>query len=224
MGGGISVELSKPPNASDISGRDEALAEVRRLLGEVAAGLKRLEDSMKLEAELKRRVDNGKIRIVYEQYDDLFDLVNGQVSISAIDNEYCLSDVMPNCTLELIDKAPQQKIEEEIRGVEVPFLSKDERNAYFQNLFTYNEDEYPNTNGPKTYWIVAYPDEEQRRRDMVETKARLATMVVSDDNANRKEGCSCIEGNPCTDANKYNCLDWNNRFSIAKKNGWKGAF
>jgi hypothetical protein len=32
--------------------------------------------------------------------------------------------------------------------------------------------------------------------------------------------CSCIEGNPC--AVPYNCKDWNNRFEIAKKNGWKG--
>jgi hypothetical protein len=32
--------------------------------------------------------------------------------------------------------------------------------------------------------------------------------------------CSCIEGNPCAVA--YNCKDWNNRFDIAKKNGWKG--
>ena len=36
----------------------------------------------------------------------------------------------------------------------------------------------------------------------------------------RKEGCSCIYGNPCQD--KYVCLNWNGRFEVAKKNGWKG--
>ena len=39
-------------------------------------------------------------------------------------------------------------------------------------------------------------------------------------NTPRKEGCSCIHGNPCVD--KYVCDDWNNRFEVAKKNGWTG--
>ncbi len=36
----------------------------------------------------------------------------------------------------------------------------------------------------------------------------------------KTEGCSCLFGNPCQD--KYVCKDWNNRFEVAKKNGWKG--
>ena len=36
----------------------------------------------------------------------------------------------------------------------------------------------------------------------------------------RKEGCSCLYGNPCLD--QYVCLDWANRFEVAKKNGWMG--
>ena len=36
----------------------------------------------------------------------------------------------------------------------------------------------------------------------------------------RKEGCSCLYGNPCMD--KYVCEDWNGRMEVAKKNGWKG--
>ena len=39
-------------------------------------------------------------------------------------------------------------------------------------------------------------------------------------NTPRKEGCSCIHGNPCVD--KHVCDDWNNRFEVAKKNGWTG--
>ena len=37
----------------------------------------------------------------------------------------------------------------------------------------------------------------------------------------RKEGCSCIFGNPCQDPEV--CLDWHNREAVAKKNGWKGV-
>ena len=36
----------------------------------------------------------------------------------------------------------------------------------------------------------------------------------------RSEGCSCLYGNPCID--QYVCLNWSNRFDVAKKNGWKG--
>jgi hypothetical protein len=39
-------------------------------------------------------------------------------------------------------------------------------------------------------------------------------------NSKRKEGCSCLYGNPCMDPDA--CEDWNNRKEIAKKNGWKG--
>jgi len=35
----------------------------------------------------------------------------------------------------------------------------------------------------------------------------------------KMESCSCIEGNPCMVS--YNCLDWNNRFDVAAKHGWK---
>ena len=36
----------------------------------------------------------------------------------------------------------------------------------------------------------------------------------------RKEGCSCLYGNPCVVAD--NCNDWHNRFEVAKRNGGKG--
>ena len=36
----------------------------------------------------------------------------------------------------------------------------------------------------------------------------------------RGEGCSCVWGNPCAIPDP--CKDWQNRFEVAKKNGWKG--
>ena len=35
-----------------------------------------------------------------------------------------------------------------------------------------------------------------------------------------REGCSCLWGNPCVD--QYVCQDWENRYEIAKANGWNG--
>ena len=57
---------------------------------------------------------------------------------------------------------------------------------------------------------------------MKKTRERLAMEGTGKDSSRRVDGCSCIEGNPCTEANKYNCKNWNNRYEIAKKNGWKG--
>ena len=34
------------------------------------------------------------------------------------------------------------------------------------------------------------------------------------------EGCSCIWGNPCEVPD--GCQDWNGRYALAKKNGWRG--
>ena len=45
-------------------------------------------------------------------------------------------------------------------------------------------------------------------------------MRVGDQGDEDRSNCSCIEGNPC--AVSYNCKDWNNRFEVAKANGWKG--
>ena len=44
--------------------------------------------------------------------------------------------------------------------------------------------------------------------------------AIATEGNERKEGCSCIYGNPCQD--QYVCLNWAKRFDVAKENGWKG--
>ena len=85
-------------------------------------------------------------------------------------------------------------------------------------MYTYTDGE----TDVKSYWVVAYQDEKQRAEDMAKTKERLERDRQSSKNESRAEGCSCIEGNPCTEANKYNCKNWSGRFVIAAANGWKG--
>ena len=50
----------------------------------------------------------------------------------------------------------------------------------------------------------------------------LAALNLRDDESAQedKASCSCLFGNPCV--NEYGCMDWANRFEVAKKNGWKG--
>jgi len=62
-----------------------------------------------------------------------------------------------------------------------------------------------------------YSKQQQAKREAEEEaeKNGLNQLVLE-----KREGCSCIEGNPCLDA--YGCKDWTNRFEVAKKHGWKG--
>ena len=73
------------------------------------------------------------------------------------------------------------------------------------------------------YHVHVTQNAEQEAKDKEETRARYAAAVAERAAGATKgpkmESCSCIEGNPCMD--KYGCLDWNNRFDVATKNGWK---
>ena len=62
---------------------------------------------------------------------------------------------------------------------------------------------------------TAAKNAKKREQDEENEKNGLADLVIE-----KREGCSCIEGNPCLDA--YGCKDWQNRFEVAKKHGWKG--
>ena len=80
--------------------------------------------------------------------------------------------------------------------------------------------------------LYVYVEEEaaQRARDQARMRAIAQAMdgapvrdskgnIVRDDGRSM-ESCSCIYGNPCVD--EYGCKDWDNRYAVAKKNGWKG--
>lgn len=80
-----------------------------------------------------------------------------------------------------------------------------------------------------TYWIGIIENEEEaaaaEARSAAAYAARQAAQAARPPPGGgivreRLEGCSCIEGNPCMDP--YGCKDWNNRYEVAKANGWRG--
>ena len=233
MGGAASVaikdavvtEATRPDDASDVMStqvenpvNSAMVNEVVRLRQLIKAGNTAYLAFEEEQRELNRRQPTGRVKIIYEQYDDQFDVKDGMINVNTIDEEYCLSDVMPGCTLELLDVPPQDKIKKEIKGVEVPFVKKDGSGEKFVELFTYTD----GMTDVKSYWVVAFQDEKQREADMAKTKERLQRDKDTSISENRTEGCSCLEGNPCTEANKYNCKNWAGRFVVAAANGWKG--
>ena len=80
------------------------------------------------------------------------------------------------------------------------------------------------------YWVHIEEDAGEKeayiaRSDEFSKKKAAERAIEEDKEKNgvvteKREGCSCIEGNPCLDA--YGCKDWSNRFEVAKKHGWKG--
>ncbi|KAL4474941.1 hypothetical protein ABPG74_001637 [Tetrahymena malaccensis] len=74
---------------------------------------------------------------------------------------------------------------------------------------------FNNLQAGTTYWCVVL------KNDAAESKRKAykvdeSSFGGSKSNEKRGEGCSCLYGNPCVD--QYVCLDWNNRFTIAKQN------
>lgn len=231
MGSGVSVPQSiniviteEIKNSTKIKIDDikDYQAEVARLRQKLAEGYGIIEKETERLAEIARRVDTGKVKMIYQQYQELFPIENGKINVEKIDEDYCLSDVMPGCKLALLNNMTLEAMHKlEMSDLPIPFQPKitlEDGKEAFDQMYTY-EDE------PRSYTVVVYENPDQYQKDMEKVRARIAAdgnVTISSANVERVEGCSCIEGNPCTDANKYNCKDWENRFAIAKKNGWKG--
>ena len=68
-------------------------------------------------------------------------------------------------------------------------------------------------------WVVQDAQQAQRDREQMQAQwARGAAAAANEEGPRTEETCSCIEGNPCVDP--YICLDWHNRITVAKANGF----
>lgn len=157
----------------------------------------------------KRLRANGEVTLIYEQYNELFPIANGSTTHANIDEVYCLSFVMPNCLIHLSNHKPDVKRKLEIEGDLDLFIPEEPRGQYLS------------LEAGKTYYVYVEQESAQLARD----QERMRRIAEGMDGARasteqRAEGCSCLYGNPCVD--QYICKDWDNRFAVAKKNGWKG--
>ena len=172
----------------------------------------------------------AKIRVVYSSYKTEFETRNGCVRWKDIDDEYAISFVFKGEFVKRLrafpagvntNNATDVPLMREAAGA----LGKDdagERDASLDELYWL--DLKPDFDGKYTLEV----EEDEAAGLGVET--RDGPLVLADnpngvdlpvgDAGARKEGCSCIYGNPCMD--QYVCQNWAARFDIAKKNGWKG--
>jgi hypothetical protein len=197
-------ELSKDLSATDITNKETALLEVKRIR-------QALNDPISV-------INHGKIQINYQMYDTKFDILNGQLvpcefqtGMEKLDDEYAFSFAMPGCVLDLITIPLSEFHILSNGGTAVPFVEKNEDGTEFINLNVLN-----------TYWVVVHENEEQAKIAAEKYAKSLAYDGIAKNEGERAVGCSCIEGNPCTEGNKYNCKNWEMRFAVAKENGWSG--
>jgi len=156
-------------------------------------------------AKLAERAE-GNITVSYQMYNEEFPISKNSVTAERIDEDYALTDVMPGCRLKLSTLEPKRRTEYVNNcGREAPFIKEDPEGT-FQELMA-----------GETYHCIVIEDPVQYKKDM-DTLAKSMEGVNKDTEVKeRQEGCSCIYGNPCQD--QYVCLDWDNRWAVAIKNG-----
>ena len=166
------------------------------------------------------------IIVTYSHYKTAFPCRNGVVRWPSIDEEYAISFIFkgdfakrvraypPGVTTANSEKAPLLVLAKGKKGVD-DFGDADAAldEDYWLGLSSDFEGKY-----------VLEVDEDVAAGLGVETRDGPLVLESSGGDLplgqRKTEGCSCLFGNPCQD--KYVCKDWNNRFEVAKKNGWKG--
>ena len=76
---------------------------------------------------------DGNVKLIYEQYDEMFPIVNGSTNEKFIDDLYCFSYIMPGCKLHLSVYDPAKKRELEISGIQNLYLPE-KPSGTFQTL------------------------------------------------------------------------------------------
>eukprot|EP00919_Chromeraceae_sp_WS-2016_P055397 GHVR01131669.1.p1 GENE.GHVR01131669.1~~GHVR01131669.1.p1 ORF type:complete len:202 (+),score=35.41 GHVR01131669.1:83-688(+) len=156
-------------------------------------------------AVIPKEVVVGSVVVKYNHYIKEFPIRDGELTFEDVDAEYCLS-------MAFSEKAKKtlycENLEMDKYSEKDVWKGLEDGKIYIMQL---DEDEEVEAAQPKTVYVASGSDPIANMRKDMNNDGFGGT-----DNAS----CSCIEGNPC--AQPYNCKDWNNRFEIAKKNGWKG--
>jgi len=153
------------------------------------------------------------VKLIYENYDEMFPIEDGSTTQANIDDVYCLSFVMPNCLVRLSRHPNPERFQREASGIFDSLVREDPRGTYHD------------LERDHTYYVVVEQEADQLRRDQEATKALWNGELQKQKEQGKDDGrgfesCSCIYGNPCVD--EYGCRDWHSRFAVATKNGWKG--
>eukprot|EP00747_Dinoflagellata_sp_TGD_P167707 gnl/TRDRNA2_/TRDRNA2_192631_c0_seq1.p1 gnl/TRDRNA2_/TRDRNA2_192631_c0~~gnl/TRDRNA2_/TRDRNA2_192631_c0_seq1.p1 ORF type:complete len:319 (+),score=103.21 gnl/TRDRNA2_/TRDRNA2_192631_c0_seq1:25-957(+) len=201
---------------------EEELAEKKRLEEEAEAAKKaeeerlaeekrKAEEAAEAERKRKEEKENGEVVLKYSMYNEKFAIKGGKCKAADVDETYCLSDVMPNCVIHLSTKDQTEMYKIMSSGETCPYIFE-EPVGTFHGL-----------EAGETYYVYIDEDQEEFLKSQAKAKQNFAGVKSA---GTRGEGCSCIEGNPCAQEcdmlGNQICLDFPNRFAVAKAHGWLG--
>jgi len=115
--------------------------------------------------------NNGKVKLIYEQYDEEFCIQAGSTTQENIDEVYCLSFVMPNCRIHLSHHPPAIKRQMESDCMDAIGKGDDKSNANAMSLLNslYLEEiplgVYHGLEDNKTYYVYVEQEADQLARD-----------------------------------------------------------
>ena len=237
------ITFSAPAGATDTLGAIDPSAS--GAAASEAAAEKAKEEAEALAAETARLeklklTGNGQIILKYSTYTEEFDIKDGGLLAAEVDARLCLSFVMPGCTLHISDMSISERTADgqlpedeqlfcyypETENVKGNIEIDDEENFGQKIKQEVTSTRIEALEKDKTYHVHVSQNAEQEAKDKEATRNKYQGLAAERAMAAtlagpKMESCSCIEGNPCQD--KYGCLDWNNRFDVAAKNGWKDA-
>jgi len=199
--------------AAEQKKKEEAEKEEENKKAEAEAEAARKKAEEEAEAERKRKAEkaNGDVVLKYSMYNEKFPIKDNKITAAEIDDVYCLSDVMPGCKIHLSAMSTEERYKVESGG------------DVFSYIFEEPVGTFHDLEAGETYYVYVEEDEEEFLKSQARAKHNFLGVKSE---ATRGEGCSCIEGNPCAsecDANGNGvCLDWPNRFAVAKAHGWIG--
>lgn len=164
---------------------------------------------------------DGAVIIRYNHYKKSFAIKAGSTTAEAVDAEYFLTFAYPGSKIHLSMYSPSDFSYEE-KGYSIRPRIVEHPAGVYQGLKVDHE-----------YWVDIEEDSkereeyEKRQQKMAEENARKRAALEAEEKNDaglivkaKSESCSCIEGNPCLD--RYCCKDWEHRYEVAKKHGWKG--
>ena len=137
-----------------------------------------------------------------------------------IDAEYYITFAFPGAKIHLTSYGPSDFSYED-KGFTSPPIELETPVGTFQRL-----------EADKVYYVQVEEEskakqeyEERQEKKAAENAKKRAQQEAAEADGltitkTKMESCSCIEGNPCLD--RMCCKDWENRFEVAKKFGWKG--
>lgn len=162
----------------------------------------------------------GEVTVRYNHYAKPFQTRDGCLDPILVDDEYALTFAYPNAKLHLSTYSPSDFSYEEKGLTSCPLVSENSEGIFqkLQQGCTYwvhiEEDSVANLEYIARQEAYA-AEQAAKRKEAEEESEQIGNIRVE-----KGESCSCIEGNPCLD--RYGCKNWEKRFEIATKNGWKG--